>query len=228
MPAPRRIFLLSPASCAGERAQLLFNDRARFELARRIRTRRGVPLGEVFSFLSGLFFRGKLRYAREFAMSGGGLRSLSRHGALIITTDRGLVSVDRRVTIDDLRAMACGDIDARDERYRAELSRDAAKLARELDPPDQVILLGSIATGKYADILVEALGERLQFPQEFVGRGDMSRGGLMLRCADEGRSLTHVPLAGAIRRGARPPRLEPRRRSSNIIPIVVAGDEAGL
>jgi hypothetical protein len=33
----------------------------------------------------------------------------------------------------------------------------------------------------------------------------------MLRCADEGRELSYVPVAGAVRHGKRPPKLEPRR-----------------
>jgi predicted kinase len=71
----------------------------------------------------------------------------------------------------------------------------------------EVVLLGSVATPKYVEPLLEIFGERLMFPQEFVGRGDMSRGGLMLRCASEMRELTYVPVAGAVRHGARPPKL---------------------
>jgi hypothetical protein len=71
------------------------------------------------------------------------------------------------------------------------------------------VLLGSIATGKYADILMEAMGERLVFPREFVGRGDMSRGGLLLRQVREGRELEYIPVAGAVRHGQRPPKLAP-------------------
>ena len=63
-----RVFLLSPASCHGERARLLLRDEACFDLALRLRGE-GAPLGEVFSFLSGLYFRGKLAYARAFAAS---------------------------------------------------------------------------------------------------------------------------------------------------------------
>jgi hypothetical protein len=55
---------------------------------------------------------------------------------------------------------------------------------------------------------------RLLFPAEFVGRGDMSRGGLMLRCVDERAELTYVPVRGAVRRGMRPPKLPPRRSTS--------------
>jgi hypothetical protein len=50
-------------------------------------------------------------------------------------------------------------------------------------------------------------GPRLHFPADFVGRGDMSRGGLMLRCVTEGRELEYAPILGATRRGARPPKL---------------------
>ena len=73
------------------------------------------------------------------------------------------------------------------------------------------MLLGSIATGKYVDVIERHLGGRLRFPAEFVGRGDMSRGGLMLRCAQRRQPLEYIPIAGATRRGRRPPRLEPIR-----------------
>jgi hypothetical protein len=74
-----------------------------------------------------------------------------------------------------------------------------------------VVLLGSIATGKYVDTLLPVLGERLLFPREFIGRGDMSRGGLMLRAAKLGEELEYMPVAGAIRRGPRPAKLPPVR-----------------
>ena len=73
----------------------------------------------------------------------------------------------------------------------------------------EVVLLGSIASGKYVDLLMPIFGERLVFPPHFVGRGDMSRGGLMLRCVDAGLELDYVPLAGAVRHGQRPPKLAP-------------------
>ena len=206
-PPPHRVFLLSPAHCGGKRASYLFNDKATFDLARRIRQPGGVPLGEVFSFVSGLYFRGKVAYARAFARPPAGV-----NGALVITTDRGLVPADTTVTLADLRDMGCVDIDTDERRYRRPLARDARLLARA-DAGCEVVLLGSVATGKYVDVLLEALGGRLLFPAEFVGRGDMSRGGLMLRCADEGRELTYVPVAGAVRHGKRPPKLEPRGRS---------------
>jgi hypothetical protein len=205
-PAPARIFLLSPAQCGGKRAGFLFNPGARFDLAMRLRDPRGVPLGEVFSFVSGLYFRGKSAYASAFARPPRGMG-----GSLVITTNRGLLPADTTVTLDDLRDMACVDIASDERRYRTPLERDARALAA-LPRPAEFVLLGSVATGKYVDVLLEALGDRLLFPQEFVGRGDMSRGGLMLRCAAERRELTYVPVAGAVRRGQRPPKLEPRKR----------------
>jgi hypothetical protein len=204
----RRIFLLSPARCDGERAKLLTDPRAGSPLALRLRQRRGAPIGEVFSFLSSLYFRGKLTYARAFASPPRGVPP-----ALVITADRGLMAPEERVRREDLLAFARVDVAGGDERYLAPLRRDLGPLAPRLGRTGIAVLLGSIATGKYVDTLLATLGEkRLVFPAAFVGRGDMSRGGLLLRCAREGRELDYVPVAGAVRRGARPPKLEPLRR----------------
>jgi hypothetical protein len=197
------LFLLSPASTSGRRARILLSPRAEFELARRVRSSEGAPIGEVFSFLSGLYFRGKIGYARRFGQFPGGIR--------IITSDRGLVPPELAVTVADLTAMAASAIDAANSRYTAPFQRDAARLADSLGPADRVILLGSIATGKYADLLRPVLAERLVFPSQFVGRGDMSRGGLLLRAAEAGVELEYVAVfSGESRRGKRPPRLDPR------------------
>ena len=197
--ATPRVFLLSPANCGGERAQLLFSPRARFELAQRLRTEDGAPLGEVFSFLSGLYFRGKLTYAERFGLP------------LVITTNAGLRPADDRVTLESLRRAARVDIKARNPRYRRPLLASAQTVAEHLGPDGAVTLLGSIASDKYVEALLSVFGERLTFPAEFVGRGDMSRGGLLLRCVRSGQELTYVPVAGAVRHGPRPPRLTPVR-----------------
>jgi hypothetical protein len=202
--APHRVFLLSPAFTGGKRGQLLLRPQAAFDLAVRLRSVQGAPLGEVFSFLSGLYFRGKLAYARAFAHPPAGVP-----GALVITTTRGLVHPDVHVTMGDVLEMATGDIDAADARYRAPLERAAQEVA-DADPAAEVVLLGSIASGKYVDVLAGIFGDRLRFPAEFVGRGDMSRGGLLLRQVDAGTELEYVPVAGAVRRGPRPPKLTPR------------------
>jgi hypothetical protein len=199
---PHRIFLLSPANVGGKRARMLLNPEAGFELSQRLRTDAGVSLGEVFTFMSGLYFRGKLAYARAFAHAPD-----RQAGVLIITSNRGLVSADSLVTAEELRSYSNVPIDARDERYCQPLIRDALALANSSSDNSSIVLLGSIASGKYVDHLLPIFGNRLHFPHEFVGRGDMSRGGLLLRSVAANRLLTHIPVAGALRRGSRPPRL---------------------
>jgi hypothetical protein len=196
-----RIFLLSPASATGKRAAQLLNPNASFDLAVRLRTD-GVALGEAFAFLSGLYFRGKLSYAKAFAGD--------RDAIHVLTASRGLLAPDSIITSDDLRGFAGGSIDLADQQYVSALRADAERLA--VTDPTTVILLGSIASGKYVDVLLPLFGERLVFPAEFVGRGDMSRGGLMLRSVREGRELSYIPIVGATRRGTRPPKLEPIAR----------------
>jgi len=200
------VFLLSPARCDGRRAKMVLNERASFELATNMRAR-GAPIGEVFAFLSGLYFRGKLTYATAF-----GRRVDSGQASFVITTDRGLVSPNLNITRDDLLRFGDVDLASRDERFRAPLRSTAEHLDAELAGAGNIVLLGSIATGKYVDTLIEIFGDRLLFPIEFVGRGDMSRGGLLLRSARDRSELTYVPVRGAIRRGKRPPKLEPLKR----------------
>jgi hypothetical protein len=201
-----RFFLLSPASTGGKRAALLFNERASFPLAVRLRSPEGAPLGQVFSFLSGLYFRGKLAYATRF-----GSAVSTDAASRIITSSRGLLPPGTPVRLDDLREFAAVGIDANEPRYTAPLIADAKRVRKKIGASADVILLGSIASDKYVGVLGEIFGDRLLFPAEFVGRGDMSRGGLLLRCVREDRELEYIPVAGATRRGARPERLLPIR-----------------
>ncbi len=182
---------------------MLLSERAQFELARRLRAQEAVSLGEVFTFLSGLYFRGKLAYANTFATD--------FERVLVITPTRGLVPAMTPVTLADLREFADVDIEENDPRYRQPLERDVRRLVRQLTPRCDVVLLGSIATGKYVSVLLQLLQERLRFPADFVGRGDMSRGGLLLRCAVDRTELGYIPVQGAVRKGKRPPKLAPRR-----------------
>ena len=202
-----RVFLLSPARLDGARAKMLFRQGARFDLALALRTVDGAPIGDVFRFVSGLYFRGKLAYARRFARSPGAAWLGS--AALVITHNRGLVPVETRVCLEHLDAFAQTDVRAGGRDFRAPLERDAMKLAEDARDAE-IVLLGSIASDKYVAPLVSALGERLLFPKDFVGRGDMSRGGLLLRSVDSATELSYVPVLGAIRKGARPPKLAPR------------------
>ena len=201
-----RVFLLSPAYAGGQRARMIMSERAQFDLARRLRSDKPPSLGEVFAFLSGLYFRGKLAYANAFAPP-----RRKRSSVLVITPTRGLVPAATPIGLSDLQEFAGVDIDESNPRYRAPLERDVKRLAKMLPPESEVVLLGSIATAKYVDVLLEHFGQRLCFPADFVGRGDMSRGGLLLRCAVDGCELAYISVAGAARKGKRPPKLEPRR-----------------
>jgi hypothetical protein len=204
-----RIFVLSPANCSGRRGQMVMSPAASFDLAVRLRGRAGAPVGEVFSFISGLYFRGKLAYAQAFARPPEADAPLCGRGALVITPTSGLRDVATPVTVSALRTFAGVDIASDDPRYRRPLERSAQALRAEIGEDCDVVLLGSIASSKYIDVLTGVFGARLLFPSDFVGRGDMSRGGLMLRAVSAGVELPYVPVAGAVRRGARPPKLEP-------------------
>jgi hypothetical protein len=207
-----QIFLLSPANCAGRRASMVMSERATFNLAVQLRTRDGAPLGDVFAFLSGLYFRGKLAYARAFARPPDPESPISGAGSFVITPNAGLRAIDTLVTLDALRNFARVDIAIDNPRYRKPLEQSAKALAQDIGPDCLVILLGSIASPKYVDVLLAIFGDRLLFPIEFVGRGDMSRGGLLLRRAADGVELDYVAVAGAVLHGARPPKLPPLRQ----------------
>jgi len=211
-----RIFILSPANCSGRRAKQVASPSAQFALAAQMRSPEGAPLGDLFSFVSGLYFRGKLTYARRFASVSDADNAVVGAGIQIITPTAGLRSPDTHVTMDVMRAFAGGDVHQDNATYRVPLERSARTLAREIDPDCDVVLLGSIASPKYVDILLSIFGERLRFPLEFVGRGDMSRGGLLLRQVTEGRELEYGPVAGGVLRGARPPKLVPLKRTARL------------
>ncbi len=202
------VFLLSPAFCGGRRAKILLRPGSEIPLA--IQMRSGtLTLGDAFTFLSGLYFRGKIGYARAF----GRPSDLLPETTFIITPTRGLLSPDLPVSRELLEEFASVDVSAEDPRYRAPLERAVRALAESLAPTARVVLLGSVATGKYVDVLTTILGSRLHYPVSFIGRGDMSRGGLLLRSATSGQELEYAVVdPAANRRGPRPPRLEPLNR----------------
>jgi hypothetical protein len=187
----------------------VLSERARFDLAARLRSEPGVSLGELFAFCSGLYFRGKLAYSSAFATSPADV--------LVITPGAGLLSPAAHVTHEAVLAFAGVDIDGANPAYRRPLERSLRTLARRLAAEDEVVLLGSIASSKYVEVLETLLGDRLRFPQAFVGRGDMSRGGLLLRCVAAREELAYVPIAGAVRHGPRPPRLVPLARRTTAV-----------
>jgi hypothetical protein len=201
-----QVLLLSPAHCGGRRAHMLIRTGAASTLARRLRAGE-LTLGDAFSFMSGLYFRGKLAYARAFTGD-----AAPGTASYVITPTRGLVPPDTIVSLELLLEFASIDIAAADGRYREPLERDLAALVARLAPAARVVLLGSIASDKYVDVLGPMLGDRLHYPPSFIGRGDMSRGGLLLRSAASGVELEYAPLdAASPRHGPRPARLEPRR-----------------
>jgi hypothetical protein len=178
---------------------MVLSEKAAFDVAVRLRSKQGAPLGEVFSFLSGLYFRGKLAYGRLFSRPPPGVP-----GVLVITPSAGLRPDHRPIRQEDLRRFAHVAIDKRNELYRRPFKRDARRLAAATGPNCEIVLLGSIATAKYTEILTEAFGDRVLVPAEFIGRGDMSRGGLLLRCVREQRELEYIrvtELTGDRRRG---------------------------
>lgn len=205
----QRVFLLSPANSSGRRAGYLLNPRGQSELAKRLQAGQTVPLGELFAFMSKLYFRGKLAYAMKFAQP-----PPEVPGVLVITGNRGLIPADQPFAIEDLRGLTQAAIDHRDQDYRQSLLNSGLRLAVRIGPSCDVVLLGSIASQKYVEVLLECFGPQLLFPSDFVGRGDMSRGGLLLRCVASGEELDYMPVAGAVRRGARPAKLAPLPRGA--------------
>ena len=198
---PKRIFLLSPANANGVRAQMLMREGAAFGLAQRLQND-GLSLGEAFSFISGLYFRGKLAYATAFANA-----PEKVPGALVITACGGLIPPERLMSREQLCLISAAPVDASEPRYRIPLEQDARMVAAHLSEDCEVVLLGSVATPKYVEPLLAIFGQRLVFPAEFAGRGDMSRGGLMLRCVRQGVELSYVSILTGERHGSKPPRL---------------------
>jgi hypothetical protein len=197
-----RIFLLSPARTDGKRAAVLTNERAEFDLALRLR-HEGVTLTEAFSFLSGLYFRGKAAYAAQFGKAPENI--LPQY---VITSSSGLLAPHAKVNLQSLREFSKVPIDLAEPAYRIPFEKSIRKLKAKLNEQCEIILLGSIATDKYCEPLIQAFGPRLMFPKDFVGRGDMSRGGLLLRATRTNKELEYVSLQAVEKRiGRRPPRL---------------------
>jgi hypothetical protein len=206
-----RVFLLSPANCGGSRGKQAISPRATFAVAEQLRSPEGVAIGDLFAFVSGLYFRGKLTYARRFAAPPEPANPIVAGGIHVITPNAGLRPPETRVTREAFRKFSGADVHPDNAAYRRPLEQSARALAGELGGACDVVLLGSIASPKYVDVLLAIFGDRLLFPIEFVGRGDMSRGGLLLRRAADSAELDYVPVAGAVRHGARPPKLLPLR-----------------
>jgi len=201
-----KVFLISPARAGGPRFDMLTRERANFDLAVKLREGNGT-IAEVYSFISGLYFRGKMAYADAFPFAPPGIPP-----SLVIVPGAGLVPPDTGVTIEQLRAISAIPVDDNNRVYRDTLLNAAKLLNEHAGPECTYVLLGSVASAKYTAPLLEVFGNRLLFPSDFVGRGDMSRGGLMLRRADSRVELAYVPVMGAALHGSRPPKLERWRK----------------
>src|SRR5215510_8517709 len=151
-----RFFLLSPANCRGRRAKQVLSATATFPLAMKLRSGEGVPIGELFAHMSGLYFRGKLTYAQRFGH------------ALVITPDRGLIPADTPITADVLTRFADAEIHVDNLSYRRPLEESARLLTKMAGRRAEFVLLGSVASPKYVEALVEIFGARLTFPASFV------------------------------------------------------------
>ncbi|MDQ6802224.1 MAG: hypothetical protein M3041_15475 [Acidobacteriota bacterium] len=182
---PQSVFLLSPANMNGLRARQLMSPRANFQAAELYRTPEGVPIALAFAFMSALYFRGKITYALHF----GGVEN-----TFVIAPGYGLVPPTWCITEERMKILKRTPVDARKRNYRKPLERDARSLAENLHADAQVVLLGSVASGKYVDILWPIFGDRLRFPTAFAGLGDMSRGGLLLRATRADRELAYTTL----------------------------------
>lgn len=179
------VFLISPANLSGKRGQLLFNPDASFDLARRLRSG-GAPLGEVFTFVSGLYFRGKMAYAERFGHAPG------KPSAYVMAAGGGLCTLDERVDLARLRGWQQVSVSEHNPHFTGPLVRQVCELSDALPPDTRFVLLGSVASRKYVVPLREALGSRLTFPARLAGLGDMSRGSLLLRCVAEGEELAYA------------------------------------
>ncbi|MEI9936450.1 MAG: hypothetical protein WDO69_04425 [Pseudomonadota bacterium] len=190
MTEPCTIFLLSPAKLSGRRGAMLLNPSTKFRLANELRSAEGAALGDLFSFVSGLYFRGKLAYARAFGRAGAGTET-----SYVISAGGGLCTVDERVTLQRLRGWANVSIHQHNPHFSVPLVRHASALLERSAALTRFVLLGSIANDKYVEPLLDVFGQALFFPAEFAGLGDMSRGGLLLRAVRDKRELAYVPVA---------------------------------
>lgn len=177
-------FLLSPANLNGKRAERLVSGASTHPLALELQGPAGAPLGKLFTFISSLYFRGKLTYAEHFGNPG---------STWVITAASGLQPPDRRLTLADIEAERQIPIDPRHAKYRDPLEADARRLAEALGKRDRVVLLGSLATGKYLDVLEPIFGTELLAPEGFRRLGEMQRGSRLLKAVAADKELDYEP-----------------------------------
>jgi len=168
---------------------MLFNASAQFQLARELRAPEGAALGELFSFVSGLYFRGKLAYARAF-----GHAPVDQPAAYVISAGGGLIAPEERISLERLQGWAKVSVHHDNPHFTAPLIRHASALLERSLPGTRFVLLGSVASDKYVQPLRDVFGPGLLFPEQFAGLGDMSRGALLLRAVRGGDELAYAPV----------------------------------
>ncbi len=186
------MFLLSPANLGGKRGATLFAPSSKLALREQLASAQGAALGDVFSFVSSLYFRGKAAYARAFGHAAWGGES-----ALVMTAGGGLCPLDMRVTQQRLEAWQRVQVSDRNPHFTAPLVRHACELLDVADAGARFVLLGSVASRKYVAPLLEVFGSRLLYPARFAGLGDMSRGALLLRAVREHHELEYASVSAS-------------------------------
>jgi hypothetical protein len=179
------IFLISPANMSGLRGTRLLRETGEGDVHTRLKGE-GVELGEVFAYVSSLYFRGKLAYGDAFGNAPSG-----SSGAYIITPSAGLMFPKTKVRLEELRAICSTEVNANNEQFCRPLENDIRRL-REKCNGSRFVLLGSIATPKYVEPLMRVLEGDLFYPSAFVGLGNMSRGALLLQCVRTQVELDYV------------------------------------
>ncbi len=216
MRPPVRIFLLSPANCTGRRATRLLAGGSGWRGGASFAAG-GAPLGELFSFLSGLYFRGKLAYGWRFARPPRG-----QPGVYVMTATRGLMPPEVCVGPEELREFASATIHQDEPTFREPLDRTSEAVRSGLPARAEVILLGSVATEKYIGPLDRAFGDALRFPAGFVGMGDMTRGSVLLRAVREDQELPYRTVAEGPRSTAGAGRAAARSVTAVVLALTVA------
>jgi hypothetical protein len=196
------IFLLSPARLDGERGRALLDGKGASALMGELRSAHGCSVEAVFCFVSSLYFRGKAAYARAF-----GVRTAPLPSAYVMTAGGGLLSLDEPVTVARLEGWSRVAVSPDNPHFVAPLLRHATGLLDACDQATRFVLLGSVASRKYVGPLLDVFGERLLYPSELAGRGDMARGKLLLAAAREQRELGYA----SVRDLQRFPRAQARR-----------------
>ena len=130
---------------------MLLNPGANFELAAKLRAG-AATLGEVYSFISGLYFRGKVAYSDAFGSAPQDLPP-----AVVIVQGLGLLPLQTLMTAEKLTAAGAVSIERDHIAYRTALLRDAKAVKSASGASCQFVLLGM--TAQYD--LISALSHHL-------------------------------------------------------------------